>query len=128
MFPFVAAFVVQFLLLSLCFGIPLLTFFISCGQYLGSGLIDMWRISPIFQVGPRTFIHFITCSLILSTAGRGRVPDAGAGDGGGQQLGGHLLDVCLLQRQLRDDDRKLHMDRVSTQRAFLQVNTRILLY
>ena len=27
---------VQFLLLSLCFGIPLLTFFISCGQYLGS--------------------------------------------------------------------------------------------
>ena len=40
---------VQFLLLSLCFGIPLLTFFMSCGQYLGSGLIDMWRISPIFQ-------------------------------------------------------------------------------
>ena len=50
---FLAAFVVQFLLLSLCFGIPLLTFFISCGQYLGSGLIDMWRVSPIFQVRPR---------------------------------------------------------------------------
>ena len=43
-------FVVQFLLLSLAFGIPLLTFFISTGQYLGSGIIDMWRISPIFQV------------------------------------------------------------------------------
>ena len=41
---------VQFLLLSLCFGIPLLTFFLSTGQYLGSGLIDMWRISPVFQV------------------------------------------------------------------------------
>jgi hypothetical protein len=24
--------------------------FCSLGQYLGSGLIDMWRISPIFQV------------------------------------------------------------------------------
>ena len=46
----VAVFVVQFLLLSLAFGIPLLTFFISTGQYLGSGIIDMWRISPIFQV------------------------------------------------------------------------------
>jgi len=46
---FGAIFIVQFLLLSLCFGIPLLTFFLSTGQYLGSGLIDMWRISPIFQ-------------------------------------------------------------------------------
>ena len=45
-----AVFVVQFLLLSVCFGIPLMTFFMSTGQYLGSGLIDMWRISPIFQV------------------------------------------------------------------------------
>jgi len=46
---FGAVFVVQFLLLSICFGIPLMTFFMSTGQYLGSGLIDMWRISPIFQ-------------------------------------------------------------------------------
>lgn len=46
---FGAVFVVQFLLLSVCFGIPLMTFFMSTGQYLGSGLIDMWRISPIFQ-------------------------------------------------------------------------------
>ena len=44
-------FIVQFLLLTLLFGIPLLLFFISTGQYLGSGIIDMWRISPIFQVG-----------------------------------------------------------------------------
>ena len=45
-----AAFLVQFLLLSLCFGVPLVTFFLSVGQYLGSGLVDMWRISPVFQV------------------------------------------------------------------------------
>ena len=53
---FSAVFVVQFLLLSVCFGIPLMTFFMSTGQYLGSGLIDMWRISPIFQVklSPKT--------------------------------------------------------------------------
>jgi len=43
-------FLIQFLLLSLIFGIPLLTLFASLGQYLGSGLIDMWRISPIFLV------------------------------------------------------------------------------
>ena len=49
-------FIVQFLLLTLLFGIPLLLFFVSTGQYLGSGIIDMWRISPIFQVR-------IRCSL-----------------------------------------------------------------
>ena len=48
--PFPAVFLVQFLLLSLFFGIPMMTFFISLGQYLGSGVIDVWRISPIFQV------------------------------------------------------------------------------
>lgn len=42
-------FLIQFLLLSLCFGIPLMTFHVSLGQYLGSGVIDMWRISPIHQ-------------------------------------------------------------------------------
>ncbi len=43
-------FIVQFLLLSFMFGIPLLVFHSSLGQYLGSGVIDMWRISPIQQV------------------------------------------------------------------------------
>lgn len=44
------SFILQFLLLSLIFGIPLFTFHISLGQYLGSGVIDVWRISPIHQV------------------------------------------------------------------------------
>ncbi|CAG7659297.1 unnamed protein product [Allacma fusca] len=44
-----ANFIVQFLILSLVFGIPLFTFHMSLGQYLSSGIIDMWRISPIFQ-------------------------------------------------------------------------------
>ncbi len=48
-FSFVAAFVVQFLLLSLFLGIPAMSFFVTLGQFLGSGVIDMWRISPIFQ-------------------------------------------------------------------------------
>jgi solute carrier family 6 (neurotransmitter transporter) len=47
---FAVVFLLQFLLLSFCFGIPLFVLFCSLGQYLGSGLIDMWRISPIFQV------------------------------------------------------------------------------
>uniref|UniRef100_A0A0K2TZK3 Uncharacterized protein n=1 Tax=Lepeophtheirus salmonis TaxID=72036 RepID=A0A0K2TZK3_LEPSM len=42
-------FLVQFLLISLLFGIPLMTLHASLGQYLGSGVVDMWRISPIFQ-------------------------------------------------------------------------------
>jgi solute carrier family 6 (neurotransmitter transporter) len=50
MSSFPVVFLLQFLLLSFCFGIPLFTLFCSMGQYLGSGLIDMWRISPIFQV------------------------------------------------------------------------------
>ena len=46
-----ANFILQFLFLSLIFGIPLLTFHMSIGQYLSSGIIDMWKISPIFKVG-----------------------------------------------------------------------------
>ncbi|XP_023334005.1 uncharacterized protein LOC111705629 [Eurytemora carolleeae] len=42
-------FLLQFLLLTLLFGLPMLSLFTSLGQYLGSGIIDMWRISPIFQ-------------------------------------------------------------------------------
>ena len=47
--PYLSVFIVQFLFLSLAFGIPMMLFFCSMGQYLGSGIIDMWRISPIFQ-------------------------------------------------------------------------------
>ena len=55
---FGAVFLVQFLFLSLAFGIPLMLFFASMGQYLGSGIIDMWRISPIFQASSHS-----CCSL-----------------------------------------------------------------
>lgn len=43
-------FVVQFVLLSFIFGVPLICFHGCIGQYLGSNVIDMWRISPIFKV------------------------------------------------------------------------------
>lgn len=46
---FGVTFILQFLLLSIFFGIPLFVFHVSLGQYLGSGVIDMWRISPIHQ-------------------------------------------------------------------------------
>jgi len=43
-------FVAQFFFLSFVIGLPLLTFHMSIGQYLSAGVIDMWKISPIFQV------------------------------------------------------------------------------
>nr|CAD7409174.1 unnamed protein product [Timema cristinae] len=47
---FVAAnFIVQFLFLSLVFGIPLYCFHASLGQHLTAGVMDMWKISPVFQ-------------------------------------------------------------------------------
>ncbi|XP_046403337.1 sodium-dependent transporter bedraggled [Ischnura elegans] len=46
---FGANFIVQFIILSLIFGIPLYAFHVSIGQYLGAGVIDMWKISPVFQ-------------------------------------------------------------------------------
>ncbi|XP_059057554.1 sodium-dependent transporter bedraggled isoform X2 [Achroia grisella] len=46
---FGACFIIQFLILSLLVGIPLFTLYLSIGQVLGSGPVDMWRISPIFQ-------------------------------------------------------------------------------
>merc|ERR1711971_679657 len=46
---FGVTFILQFLLLSILFGIPLFVFHVSLGQYLGSGVIDVWRISPIHQ-------------------------------------------------------------------------------
>ncbi|KAL1492258.1 hypothetical protein ABEB36_012734 [Hypothenemus hampei] len=46
---FGANFIFQFLLLSLVFGMPLFTLQLCLGQQLGTGVIDMWRISPLFQ-------------------------------------------------------------------------------
>lgn len=42
-------FIIQFCFLSFIFGLPLLTLQLCLGQQLGSGVIDMWRISPLFQ-------------------------------------------------------------------------------
>ncbi|KAF4527278.1 hypothetical protein B566_EDAN006999 [Ephemera danica] len=42
-------FLLQFLLLSILFGIPLFLFHVALGHYLGAGVMDMWRISPVFQ-------------------------------------------------------------------------------
>ncbi|CAL4082591.1 unnamed protein product [Meganyctiphanes norvegica] len=42
-------FIVQWVLVSIVLGLPLMTFHVTVGKYLGAGVIDMWRISPIFQ-------------------------------------------------------------------------------
>ena len=44
-----ANFIVQFLILSLVLGIPLLTLHVCLGQRLAAGSVDMWKISPLFQ-------------------------------------------------------------------------------
>ncbi|XP_015599859.1 uncharacterized protein LOC107269926 isoform X2 [Cephus cinctus] len=46
---FGANFIVQFLVLSLILGIPLLTLQVCLGQRLAAGAVDMWKISPLFQ-------------------------------------------------------------------------------
>ncbi|XP_066999497.2 sodium-dependent transporter bedraggled [Anabrus simplex] len=46
---FGANFILQFLFVSLVLGIPLYTFHASIGQFLAAGIMDMWKISPIFQ-------------------------------------------------------------------------------
>ncbi|XP_043681208.1 sodium-dependent transporter bedraggled isoform X2 [Vespula pensylvanica] len=46
---FGANFIVQFLILSLVLGIPLLTLQVCLGQRLATGSVDMWKISPLFQ-------------------------------------------------------------------------------
>lgn len=46
---FTVNFIMQFLILSLIIGIPLLTLQVCLGQRLAAGSVDMWRISPLFQ-------------------------------------------------------------------------------
>lgn len=46
---FGANFILQFFFLSLVFGLPLFTLQLCLGQQLGAGVVDMWRISPLFQ-------------------------------------------------------------------------------
>ncbi|BET01002.1 transporter [Nesidiocoris tenuis] len=57
---FGANFIIQFLVMSVIMGIPLFTFHVALGQLLGTGTMDMWKISPIFQG--------IGVALILSQA------------------------------------------------------------
>ncbi|KAK4883080.1 hypothetical protein RN001_006399 [Aquatica leii] len=46
---FGANFILQFFILSITIGLPLFTLHLSLGQQLGAGVIDMWKISPLFQ-------------------------------------------------------------------------------
>lgn len=46
----IGAFLVQWVILSFVIGLPLMTFHSSIGQAIGGSVIDMWVISPIFQV------------------------------------------------------------------------------
>ncbi|XP_029049507.1 sodium-dependent transporter bedraggled isoform X2 [Osmia bicornis bicornis] len=46
---FGANFILQFFILSLVLGIPLLTLHVCLGKRLAAGSVDMWRISPLFQ-------------------------------------------------------------------------------
>lgn len=46
---FGANFLFQFFILSLIIGLPLFTLQLCLGQQLGAGVIDMWKISPLFQ-------------------------------------------------------------------------------
>lgn len=50
-------FILQFVIMSLVLGLPLFTLQMCLGQQLGAGVIDMWRISPLFQgVGVSLFL------------------------------------------------------------------------
>ncbi|XP_076308593.1 uncharacterized protein LOC143224012 [Tachypleus tridentatus] len=42
-------FIVEFLILSMVLGVPFLCLQMTLGQYIGSGLVDMWYISPAFK-------------------------------------------------------------------------------
>ncbi|KAK2715104.1 sodium-dependent transporter bedraggled-like [Artemia franciscana] len=58
-----ANFLVQFVVLSVLFGIPLFCFFACLGKHINRGIIDMWVISPVFRgVG----ISMILCQIIMS--------------------------------------------------------------
>lgn len=44
-----APFIIQFLVLSGCLGIPFFSLQLCLGQQMCAGPLDMWRISPIFR-------------------------------------------------------------------------------
>ncbi|KAK8769713.1 hypothetical protein V5799_013817 [Amblyomma americanum] len=62
-----ACFVLQFFVLSAVFGVPFLYLQMSLGQYLGSGILDMWYISPAFKgVGVALVMVYLVCGVYLA--------------------------------------------------------------
>lgn len=59
-----ACFLFEFLVLSAIFGIPFLYLQMTLGQYLGSGILNMWYISPAFRgVGVALVLVYFTCGV-----------------------------------------------------------------
>ncbi|KAH9383669.1 hypothetical protein HPB48_025435 [Haemaphysalis longicornis] len=62
-----ACFILQFLVLSSVFGVPFLYLQMSLGQYLGSGILDMWYISPAFKgVGVALVMVYLVCGVYFA--------------------------------------------------------------
>ncbi|XP_017784559.1 PREDICTED: uncharacterized protein LOC108568137 isoform X2 [Nicrophorus vespilloides] len=66
---FGANFIFQFLIVSLFIGLPLFTLQLCLGQQLGSGVIDMWKISPMFQGVGVSLLFFNILSGVYSIIG-----------------------------------------------------------
>ncbi|KAI1287031.1 Sodium-dependent proline transporter [Halotydeus destructor] len=64
---FKGTFMVQFLILSLIFGLPVFLFLMSVGQYLGTGYTDIWFISPAFKGIGYAFMATYTLISIYSS-------------------------------------------------------------
>ncbi|XP_018013754.1 uncharacterized protein LOC108670774 [Hyalella azteca] len=55
-------FLVQWLILSLVLGVPLLTLHVALGQHTGLGALQLWKVAPIFQgVG----VSLVLAQLVL---------------------------------------------------------------
>lgn len=62
-----ACFILQFFVLSSVFGVPFLYLQMSLGQYLGSGILDMWYISPAFKgVGVALVLVYFVCGVYFA--------------------------------------------------------------
>lgn len=62
-----ACFILEFLLLSSLFGVPFLYLQMTMGQYLGSGILDMWYISPAFKgVGVALVLAYLVCGVYFA--------------------------------------------------------------
>ncbi|CAN7984718.1 unnamed protein product, partial [Ixodes pacificus] len=60
-------FILQFFVLSSVFGVPFLYLQMSLGQYLGSGILDMWYISPAFKgVGVALVLVYFVCGVYFA--------------------------------------------------------------